>query len=110
MQGGHLIGSERPGDPFRRASPFRDVCISSAPLPIGPASVDSRGMEARERRKAEGPRLALTMADSEARFGDYVRALYWSDVAENVLGGLPEHYHDRRDRWQARSATPQAPR
>jgi hypothetical protein len=53
-----------------------------------------------DRRCAHGPRLALTMADVEAGFGDFERALYWSAVAEVQLGRLPGHYRDRRDTWR----------
>lgn len=52
-----------------------------------------------DRRRADGPRLALTMADIEAGFGDYARALYWAAVAEGRLGRLPRHYHDRHELW-----------
>ena len=57
--------------------------------------------ELSDRRRAHGPRLALTMADVEARFGEFDRALYWSAVAEAGLGRLPGHYMERRDAWCA---------
>ena len=53
-----------------------------------------------ERRRAHGPRLALTMADVEAGFGDFERALHWSAVAERALGRLPEHYAERIAAWR----------
>jgi hypothetical protein len=52
-----------------------------------------------DRRRAHGPRLALTMADVEANFGDFERALYWSGVAEAKLGRLPRHYRARHEAW-----------
>lgn len=63
-----------------------------------------------DRRRAHGPRLALTMADVEARFGEFDRALYWSAVAEAGLGRLPRHYLALRDRWrlEAGSLSPRA--
>jgi hypothetical protein len=54
-----------------------------------------------ERRRSEGPRLALTMADMEAGFGDFGRALYWADVARAGLGRLPAHYRERHDGWRS---------
>jgi hypothetical protein len=56
-----------------------------------------------DRRRAHGPRLALTMADVEANFGEFERALYWSAVAEAGLGRLPRRYTERRDAWYAAS-------
>ena len=53
-----------------------------------------------ERRHAHGPRLALSMADFEANFGDFERALYWSAIAEVQLGRLPTHYRERRHTWR----------
>ena len=47
--------------------------------------------------------MALTMADVEARFGEFDRALYWSAVAEAGLGRLPRHYVERRDAWYTAS-------
>ena len=57
-----------------------------------------------ERRRDHGPRLALTMAEVEAGFGDFERALYWSDVAEHRLGRLPRHYDERLRAWRASRA------
>jgi hypothetical protein len=59
-----------------------------------------------ERRRAHGPRLALTMADVEAGFGDFARAVYWSDVAVGGLGHLPNHYRERVEAWRAVDAAP----
>jgi hypothetical protein len=56
-----------------------------------------------ERRRAHGPRLALSMADFEANFGEFDRALYWSAVAEAGLGRLPRHYQPRREMWHRAS-------
>jgi len=60
--------------------------------------------EPSDRRHAHGARLALTMADVEAGFGDFERALFWSGVAEGKLGNLPGHYRNRRSEWLSRSA------
>ena len=57
-----------------------------------------------ERRRAHGPRLALTMADVEASFGEFGRAVYWSDVATSGLGRLPKHYRERVALWRASDA------
>ena len=62
--------------------------------------------EPSERRRAHGPRLALTMADVEANFGDFERALYWSAIAEVGLGRLPRHYHARRAVWYRAAGSP----
>lgn len=61
-------------------------------------------MSRAERRRAEGPRLALAMADAAACLGEYGRALYWSDIAKDVLGRLPSHYRARCEDWRARAA------
>ena len=66
--------------------------------------------ELSDRRRAHGPRLALTMADVEARFGEFDRALYWSAVAEAGLGRLPRHYDQLREAWHRASGEPGAPR
>jgi hypothetical protein len=58
-----------------------------------------------ERRTAEGPRLALAMADMEACFGDFRRAAYWSAVAEAGLGRIPVHYRERHEQWQSIGGT-----
>ena len=58
-----------------------------------------------ERRQAHGPRLALTMAELEAGFGDFERALYWSVVAEDGLGRLPRHYDERLAAWSSEAMT-----
>jgi hypothetical protein len=59
--------------------------------------------EPSDRRRAHGARLALTMADVEAGFGDFGRARFWSGVAEGQLGHLPGHYRDRHADWLTRS-------
>jgi hypothetical protein len=53
-----------------------------------------------DRRRAHGPRLALAMADMEAHFGDFERAVYWSDVAEGALARLPRHFDERVEGWR----------
>ena len=62
--------------------------------------------EPRDRRRAHGPRLALTMADFEANFGDFERALYWSTIAEAGLGRLPRRYDARRAVWHRAAGSP----
>lgn len=61
-------------------------------------------MPTAEPRNAEGPRLALAMADAAAVCGEYRRAIYWTEVAEGVLGQLPKHYRQHRQHWQALAA------
>lgn len=48
------------------------------------------------------------MADIEASWGDFERAVYWSEVAELGLDRLPDRYRDRREEWRE-AATVSAP-
>lgn len=45
--------------------------------------------------------LALTMADADARRGDYDAALRWLDVAQQLDLVLPPEYERKRRRWSA---------
>ncbi len=45
--------------------------------------------------------LALTMADGEARYGDWKAALRALDAAEALAGALPPEYAQLRELWEA---------
>jgi len=45
--------------------------------------------------------LALVLADSDARWGDYASALSALDAAEALEGALPPEYEAKRRKWQA---------
>ena len=41
------------------------------------------------------------MAENEASWGDYERAVYWSEIAELGLDRLPRRFQARRAEWRA---------
>ena len=45
--------------------------------------------------------LALLLADSDARWGDYASALNALDAAESLRGALPPEYEAKRREWRA---------
>jgi sulfide:quinone oxidoreductase len=49
--------------------------------------------------------LALLLADSDARWGDYTSALSALDAAEALEGALPPEYEAKRREWQAEQRT-----
>jgi hypothetical protein len=48
----------------------------------------------------EAVQLALTLADHDARWGDYELALQALDAAEAAAGTLPPEYEAKRRRWR----------
>lgn len=45
--------------------------------------------------------ILLLMADADARWSDYTRALELLDIAEDAAGILPLEYALKRERWSA---------
>lgn len=74
------------------ASPLRD-----RPAPPRNPQSDAERTEARE--------LALTIADHDARWGDYAMALHALEAAEAIEGVLPPEYEDKRRQWRAAAAS-----
>ena len=59
----------------------------------GPPVTDQEQQDALE--------LALLLADSDARWGDYASALNALDAAEALQGALPPEYEAKRRAWRA---------
>jgi len=70
----------------------------------GPPLTDVEAPEAEELARAEADHadaveLALGMADADAIWGDYLSALRWLDLAEELDFSLPSAYVDKRREW-----------
>jgi len=94
--GAWLVGSGDPGGEVPQIAD-RDVATSSD---------EAAAVEEREAALD----LALTMADGEARYGDWRAALRALDAAEALAGALPPEYAQLRDVWEAELSGVSTPR
>jgi sulfide:quinone oxidoreductase len=69
-----------------------DVLTDRVPVPGPPVS---------EEEQRDALELALLLADSDARWGDYASALNALDAAEALEGALPPEYEAKRRAWLA---------
>ncbi len=76
-----------------RPSPLAEHVLSDRLAVPGPPVSDEEQQDALE--------LALLLADSDARWGDYASALNALDAAEAVQGALPPEYEAKRRAWRA---------
>ena len=53
-----------------------------------------------EEEQQDALELALLLADSDARWGDYTSALNALDAAEALQGALPPEYEAKRRIWR----------
>jgi sulfide:quinone oxidoreductase len=72
--------------------------LAERPLPVDAARA------AADRRELR--RLALDMAESDARWGDLTSALRWMQAIEWLDGALPQELADKRARWRAELGQP----
>ncbi|HYB30656.1 MAG TPA: FAD-dependent oxidoreductase [Solirubrobacteraceae bacterium] len=78
---------------------------SARPVPLGSGLLSDRvavpGPPVPEAERQEALSLALLLADSDARWGDYASALNALDAAEALEGALPPEYEAKRREWRA---------
>ena len=55
----------------------------------------------RPSEQGEAVKLALTLADADARWGDHASALRALEAAESLEGALTPEYERKRDTWRA---------
>jgi sulfide:quinone oxidoreductase len=76
-----------------RPAPLAEHVLSDRLAVPGPPVTDEEQQDALE--------LALLLADSDARWGDYASALNALDAAEALQGALPPEYEAKRRAWRA---------
>jgi sulfide:quinone oxidoreductase len=78
---------------------------TARPVPLSAGLLSDRvavpGPPVSETERQEALSLALLLADSDARWGDYASALSALDAAEALEGALPPEYEAKRREWRA---------
>ena len=106
----HDVAAHRPlwWPPSKVAGPYLGAWLVGGGAPGGaPPQIEDRDVTppsdeaaAVEEREAALD-LALTMADGEARYGDWKAALRALDAAQALAGALPPEYAQLRELWEA---------
>jgi len=78
---------------------------TARPVPLSSGLLSDRiavpGPPVSDAERQEALSLALLLADSDARWGDYASALNALDAAEALEGALPPEYEAKRREWRA---------
>ena len=97
--------------PGKVAGRYLAPYLSTArPAPLSPAVLADRvpvpGPPMSEDEHQDALELALLLADSDARWGDFGSALSALDAAEALQGALPPEYEAKRRAWKAGRDSP----
>jgi sulfide:quinone oxidoreductase len=92
--------------PGKIAGRYLAPYLSTArPVPLAAGVLADRvpvpGAPLAEEEQKDALELALLLADSDARWGDYASALSALDAAEALQGALPPEYEAKRRAWRA---------
>jgi sulfide:quinone oxidoreductase len=92
--------------PAKVAGRYLAPYLSTArPAPLAPGMLADRvpmaGPPVADDEQQEALELALLLADSDARWGDFDSALSALDAAEALQGALPPEYEAKRRAWRA---------
>jgi sulfide:quinone oxidoreductase len=97
--------------PAKVAGRYLAPYLSTArPAPLSAAVLADRvpvpGPPVSDEEQQDALELALLLADSDARWGDFDSALNALDAAEALQGALPPEYEAKRRAWQADRVSP----